>query len=695
MSYRIAVDTGGTFTDVVVADDDGRLTFDKALTTPQRMFDGAREALGLIAGELGTDLDALLREASLFVYATTRATNAIVEKKTAPTAFLTTAGHPDVLRLKEGGKHEPFNFDVAYPEPYVPSRLTWEVPGRVDAQGEVVTALDEDAVRAAVRAARAAGVEAVAVCLLWSIANPAHELRVGEILAEEWPEAPVTLSHQINPAIREYRRASSACIDASLKPLMQSHLGAIRTDLDDAGFTGELVVVTSFGGTLHVEEVVRRPIYTVGSGPSMAPVAADAYGAREEGLSSFVVCDAGGTTFDVSLVQDHEIKTTRETWLGPKWTGDITGLSSVEVTSIGAGGGSIAWIDRGGLLRVGPMSAGSSPGPACYGGGGTEATVTDAAAVLGYFDPAYFLGGRMDLDVEAARAAVLAHVGEPLGIDAQAAAWAVLTVANETMVGAVREITINQGVDPRECVYVAGGGAGGLNAVLLARELGCSTVLVPETAGALSAAGAHFADLVAEVNASRFVTTAAFDADAAAETLRRLDGELDAFAERMPDALTDDQVRTYSVEARYPFQVWDLEIALPSTDLSSPESLEAVKASFHEAHERSFAVHEPGQDVEWDLWGARMTVTLQPPDLDARRERTTASTRARERQREVYFGSTGSVTVSCYDGGSLSPGDAVEGPAVIDEPTTTIVLPPGSRATVTPLRSLLIDVDPA
>ena len=691
MSYRIAVDTGGTFTDVVVADADGNLIFNKALTTPARMFDGASEALTLIAGDLGISLDELMSSTSLFVYGTTRATNAIVEKKTAPTAFFTTEGHPDILRFKEGGKHDPFDFDQRYPEPYIPARLTWEIPGRIDAQGGEYRPLDEEAVRRAARAAREAGAEAVSVCLLWSIANPAHELRVREILLEEWPGVPVTLSHEINPAIREYRRASSAAIDASLKPLMQEHLNAIRSDLADAGFVGELVVVTSFGGALQVEEVVARPIYTVGSGPSMAPVAARAYGSAENTVNNYIVGDSGGTTFDVSLVEENVIKTTREMWLGPKWTGDITGLSSVEVTSIGAGGGSIAWIDSGGLLRVGPQSAGSMPGPACYGRGGTKPTVTDAAAVLGYFDPDYFLGGRMELDMEAAHTAITTHIAEPLGIEPRAAAWAILVVANEAMVGAVREITITQGVDPRECVFVAGGGAGGLNAVMLAAELGCRQVLVPKTAGALSAAGAHFADIVAEVNASQFMTTMRFDRDAAQETIGKLNAQLDAFAARIPRELAAAQTRTYGVEARYPFQVWDLAIPLSDPDLTRPDAERTLEEEFHIAHERSFAVNEPGQHIEWDMWSARLTVPMSPPDLRPQENDGASSSRA-VTTRSAYFGDTGSIEVRCYSGDSLVPGDVIEGPAIVEEITTTVVLPPGCSATVTALRSLLIDI---
>ena len=430
----------------------------------------------------------LLARTDLFVYSTTHATNAILERTTARTAFLVTEGFPDVLVRREGGKTNPFDFGEPYPDPYVPRRLTFEVRERIGAQGEIVEPLDEARTRELVRSLSARSVEAVGVCLLWSIANPVHEEAVGRILDEELPGVPYTLSHRLNPTMREYRRASSTVIDASLKPLLQGHLLDMERDLRGAGFGGELVMAISVGGVMHVRELVDRPIYAVKSGPSLAPIAGRTYAEAELGGADVIVCDTGGTSFDVSLVRGGRIVSTRETWLGPRYTGHLTGLSSVDVRSIGAGGGSIAWLDPGGLLRVGPRSAGAAPGPACYGRGGAEPTVTDAAVVLGYLDPAFFLGGRMSLDVDAARSGVGGLAGA-LGESIERTAHGILAVANEHMVEAIKEITINEGVDPRESLVVAGGGAAGINIVPIARELGCRRVLVPATAGALSACG--------------------------------------------------------------------------------------------------------------------------------------------------------------------------------------------------------------
>ncbi|MDP7641285.1 MAG: hydantoinase/oxoprolinase family protein, partial [Alphaproteobacteria bacterium] len=341
MSYRITVDTGGTFTDMVVASDAGRQVIGKAPTTPERIFNGMKDALDTVADELGVAPEQLLAEASVLIYGTTRATNAIVQGKVAKTAFLTTQGFPDTLVLKEGGKHGPHDFTQDFPDPYIPQKYTFEIPERIDAEGGVRTPLDEAAAREILTRLKAHNFEAIAVCLMWSIMNPGHEQALGRMIEEILPGVPYTLSHELVPIIREYRRASATAIDASLKPLMQEHLRQMESDLRGAGYKGEILISTAVGGCMHVEELAARPIHTVKSGPAMAPVAGLNYARIEEFGSDVIICDAGGTTFDVGLVRDGEVKFTRDTWIGPQWTGHILAISSVDVRSIGAGGGSI------------------------------------------------------------------------------------------------------------------------------------------------------------------------------------------------------------------------------------------------------------------------------------------------------------------------------------------------------------------
>jgi N-methylhydantoinase A len=686
---RISVDTGGTFTDVVVADADGRLTIGKAPTTPERIGLGLSRALESAAEQLGLSLGELLARASVLIYGTTRATNAIVTGRTAKTALLVTEGFRDLLVIKEGGKADPHDFRQAYPEPYVPRRRTFEIPERIDAEGGVVAPLDEAAARRVLATLRGRGIEAVAVCLLWSTANPSHELRLGELIEATLPGVAYTLSHRLNPILREYRRASSAAIDASIKPLMQSHLREMEADLRSAGFAGELLVSTTMAGCMDVRSIAERPIHTVRSGPAMAPVAGVAYAGLESAGATAVVVDTGGTTFDVALVRDGRIVTTQETWIGPRWTGHVLGLPAVDVRSVGAGGGSIAWLDRGGLLRVGPQSAGAQPGPACYGAGGIEPTVTDAALALGYLDPDWFLGGRMKLDVGAARRA-LARIAEPLGLELEAAAWSILSLANERMILAIKDITISEGVDPTEGVLIAGGGAAGLGIVPIARELGCRRVLVPRSAGALSACGMQFADLVSEQVASAPLRSRDFDVVGANAALDGIDFELEKFAAPLEARGYADRNISYSVSAHYASQVWELDVPLPMARFRGARDVERLVRAFHEAHERVFAVRDEASEIEFLTWTGR--VTLRLPRSVAKLERGAGATPGRAQSRTAWFGERERCEALVRRGDSLAVGEPIVGPAIVEEATSTLVLPPGSEARLSPFGTYLVDV---
>jgi N-methylhydantoinase A len=693
MNLRISVDTGGTCTDVVVTDGEGRLVIGKALTTPKRIFEGFAAALETAVAQLGLGLPDALAQSELLIYGTTHATNAALVGDTARTALLVTRGFRDTLVLREGGRPNAFDFGREYPVAYVPRSLTFEVSGRMSSEGEELAPFLEAEVRNTARMLVARSVEAVAVCLLWSVANPAHELAVGRILDEELDGVPYTLSHKLNPVVREYRRASSAAIDASLKPVMQAHLEGLAADLGKAGFNGELLVVTSLGGSMHLEEVVERPIYLVKSGPSMAPVAASTYGEQEAIGNDLLVCDTGGTSFDVSIVRDRRIAETRDTWLGDPLMGHMTGLSSVDVRSIGAGGGSLAWIDDGGLLRVGPQSAGADPGPVCYGLGGTEPAVTDAAAILGYIDPETFLGGRIALEVEAARAATQ-PLADELDLSVEEAAWAILAVANDHMVSAISAITINEGIDPRDATIVAGGGAAGMNIIPIAGELGTTQVLIPRTAGVLSACGGQYADVVMDVTRSKFTTSAEFDFDEINAVLEGLDAELDVLEERLSERGLTSFGRSYGCEARYLFQIWELDVELDSNRLVDGADLDGLMDTFHDLHEKLFSVKELGQTIEFLTWRARLRA-----DLGAQVTQPGVSTNGSEHPaprvtRPAYFPRRGVIETPRYTGESMRPGTVIEGPAVIEEPTTTLVIYPGSTLTTTPSDNYLITIEP-
>ena len=689
MGYRIAVDTGGTFTDMVLLDARGGFHVGKALTTPARISKGMFAALDIVAEAVDQTSSALLANTDILIYGTTRATNAVVTKKTARTAFLTTSGFKDTLVLKEGGKHGPHDYSYDYPQPYIPRRHTFEIEERIGSRGEIVIPLDEARARAVLATVKDRGFEAVAVSLLWSIANDTHEATLGRLIEEVVPGVPYTLSHRLAPILREYRRASATAIDASLKPLMQAHLRGMQSDLRDAGFGGDLLVSTSVGGCQEVETLVDRPIHTLKSGPAMAPVAGRAYAAVENMGGDAIVCDTGGTTFDVGLVRDGQLVYSRDSWLGQQWLGDIIGASTVDVRSIGAGGGSIAWVDAGGLLRVGPQSAGSTPGPACYGAGGTDPTVTDAALVLGYIDPTYFNGGRLALDRTAAES-VIRTLAETLVKSVDEAAYAVMVIANELMIKAISEITVNDGLNPRESVIVAGGGAAGFNIMPIARELGCDTVILPRTASALSACGMHYSSIVFEATRSLFTDSTGFDRTGVNAVLDEIEAELMAFRDSLVTGANAAVSLEFFVEARYRAQVWELDTVLPKRRLDSDSDVVELIEMFHQTHDRVYAMRDEGSPVECVNWKGRISIRSfeTPPEHNAT---VVASTPQASARRDCFFGSDARVDTPVFRGNTLAPGAEVAGPAIIEEPTTTIVVYPGMSARLSAAGDYILD----
>ncbi len=686
---RFAVDTGGTFTDLVVEDDNGEVRMYKASTTPTDPVAGVLDTLALAAEDYGVSRSDLLARGDMLIHGTTHAINAIVTGNTARTAFLTTRGHPDVLVLREGGRIEPFNFTVPYPQPYVPRSLTYEVVERIMYNGEVREALDEKEVVETIAQLKKAKVEAVAVCLLWSIVNPAHEIRVGELLEEHLPGVPYTLSHVLNPSLREYRRASSAAIDASLKPLMGAYMGGLESRLRDAGFDGRVLVVTTQGGAMDAADMAQSPIHSINSGPAMAPLAGRAYAQADSGADTAIIADTGGTTFDVSLVRGGRIPWTRETWIGQPYRGHMTGFPAVDVKSIGAGGGSIAWVDEGGLLHIGPQSAGAVPGPVCYGKGGTEPTVTDASVVLGWIDPDFFLGGAMSLDREAAAKAIQSQVGDKLGFGLHEAAAAILSVATENMVHAIEDITVNQGIDPRGAVLIGGGGAAGLNVTAIARRLGCERAIIPDVAAALSAAGALMSDLRAEFSGTLYTQTAGFETERVNELLARLESQCQEFIAG-PGAGSIEQIIEFTAEARYPSQIWEIEVPLRGNRVASDQDVADLRDDFHSTHQEIFAIADNKSEVEVVGWRANVRCRLRDGVEWTVKEAVASDIEVPE-HREAYFEGSGLVDARVLRFEDMARGEEVTGPAIIESSFTTVVVDPGASAVRRDSGSLVIN----
>ncbi|MDE0391574.1 MAG: hydantoinase/oxoprolinase family protein [Rhodospirillales bacterium] len=674
MAFDVCIDIGGTFTDCVITEDRGEMRIFKSPTTPGQFARGVMDVLGLAAAHYGQEPRAFLANVDSIVHGTTVSTNALVEGRTARVGLICNEGHPDVLTLREAQPKRTFDWRLDYPDPFVPRHLTVEVAGRIDADGQEYAPLSEADVRAAIAHFRTMEVEAVAVCLLWSIVNSAHEDRIGEIFRQEWPEMPVTLSHRLNPIPREYRRTISAAIDASLHPIVGAYVGELRDSLAEAGFRKELLLANCIGGMMPPDEMLRKPIYSVMSGPTLAPIAASHLTEEED----VIVIDMGGTTFDVSAIRAGRLVVSPEAMFG----NDRLGIPKVDVRSIGAGGGSIAWVDVGGLLHVGPQSAGAVPGPACYGKGGTEPTVTDANVILGIIDPDYYLGGRIRLDRAAAERAV-GTVADALGIDLVEAAYTIHTTSNHHMIAAIEDITVNEGINPRESYLVAGGGATACHVGEMVRELGITNFMIPKLTAGLSALGGLISEIKWEETATLHTDAARFAGGAVNGLLERLRESGNAFLARA-GVPAERRRFEYAFMGRYQYQSWEIEVPFTVGDAGLGESnLETLVEGFHRTHERVYTIRIDEDLVEFTTWKVRAVGERWEGDAVVRGTVPAQDGPLPQKApRQIYVRELGGLTeVPVYDGGSLGSAAVIEGPAVIEEETTTVLLLPGMTAT--------------
>ena len=673
MAFDVCIDIGGTFTDCVITEDRGEMRIFKSPTTPDRFARGVMDVLGLAAAHYGQEPGAFLASVDSIVHGTTVSTNALVEGRTARVGLICNEGHPDVLTLREAQPKRTFDWRLDYPDPFVPRHLTVEVAGRIDADGQEYAPLSEADVRAAIAHFRTMEVEAVAVCLLWSIVNSAHEDRVGEIFRQEWPEMPVTLSHRLNPIPREYRRTISAAIDASLHPIVGAYVGELRDSLAAAGFGKELLLANCIGGMMPPDEMLRKPIYSVMSGPTLAPIAASHLTEQED----VIVIDMGGTTFDVSAIRAGRLVVSPEAMFGE----DRLGIPKVDVRSIGAGGGSIAWVDVGGLLHVGPRSAGAMPGPACYGKGGTEPTVTDANVILGIIDPDYYLGGRIRLDRAAAERAV-GGVADVLGIDLVEAAYAIHTTSNHHMIAAIEDITVNEGINPRESYLVAGGGATACHVGEMVRELGIESFMIPKLTAGLSALGGLISDIKWEETATLHTDAARFAGPAVNALLARLRESGDDFLARA-GVPAERRRFEYAFMGRYQYQSWEIEVPFTLTGPGIAEGdIETLVEGFHQTHERVYTIRIDEDLVEFTTWKVRAIGARWAGDAVSRSTLPAQEGPLPQKSpRRIYVRELGGLAeLPVYDGGALGSGAVIAGPAVIEEETTTVLLLPGMTA---------------
>jgi len=668
---QIGVDIGGTFTDIVALHDDGKLFLTKVPTTPHNLLQGIAAALQRVLALAGADPGAVRR----FIHGTTVATNAVLEQKGAVTGVLMTEGFEDVLELgrQKRSRMYDLDMDVETPTFLAPRRRRVGIRERVDARGQVLTLLDEDQVRAAVTRLRDDGVQAIAVCYLFSFLNPQHEQRTRELVREVAPELTVSLSSTVDPRFREYERLCVTAFDAYLAPVVSRYLAGLADTLQALGVPAVPQIMRSCGGIVSAALAAQQPVTLFLSGPAGGVVGAQC-AAEQSGISDFISLDMGGTSNDVSVVQGGRPLIASEGRIGrfPVRT------PMVDCNSIGAGGGSLAWLDAACGLRVGPMSAGAEPGPACYGRGGYQPTVTDASVLLGYLNPESFAGGSLWLDVSAAEAAV-ARLADQLDLSVTATAAGIHQVVNARMADQIRLMTIQRGYDPRQFTLVLLGGAGPVHGVALAEELGIREILVPQAPGVLSAFGLLAAAV--EHHHARTLPSVVEQADLSAVNalLTTLDeaGRKRMHEEGVPPA----EVRmAYAADMRYVGQAYELEVPL-SAPLRN-EDLAGVQAAFHAVHERVYGYHRAGQPVEFINFRAVHTCPLPRPWVRPLPRSGRSLADAHVGERRAYFASAGFIPTPLFDRARLPVGERCHGPAIIEQPDTTTVIHPGYSASV-------------
>jgi len=701
-TIHLGVDIGGTFTDLVMVDGEGRISTAKALTTPGELEKGVLDAIALAAEAKGMTLEALLRRVSVFGHGTTQATNALIERKGARTGLITTRGFGDTIGLQRllgftaGLSADQLGWysKRRYPDPIVPRELRREVPERVDHAGRVLLALDEGDARRAVEELSQAGVETFAVALLWSFRNPAHEKRIGEIIRELRPDAYVSLSCEVSPVIGEYERMATTALNSYLALKVVSYLDHVESVLRERGFEGRFYILNSAGGVMPAHEAARKPVLLVASGPT-GGVLGSLQLAKTLGHRNVITTDMGGTSFDVSIIVDGKplVSGTHEAG------GYHLNTPMIDIRAVGAGGGSIARVENG-LLRVGPESAGAKPGPVCYGLGGRLATVTDADVVLGIISPDNFLGGRMKLDESAAREAIRSQIAEPLGLGVEQAAAGIVRVVDAHMADTLREVTIGRGHDPRDFVIFAYGGAGPAHCAGFGVELGARRIIIPATSMAHSAYGALASDIHQSSERSLLIRGGGghrepwegIDAALVADIFADLDRECLAAIEKAGIAAAEAEI-VRTIDIRYRRQTHDLMVVFPSGPVT-PETVRAgverFQADYEANYGRGAGFREAG--IELNTFRVQATGRHRKPELSwsgAEAVPLPGRRRLFEPLLETW------LTVEVWQWLDLPVGHHVRGPAVIEHPETTVYVGSGQTAVLDSLGNLSIDLTEA
>ena len=677
MKYVIGIDTGGTFTDLICVDEQGESIIIKTPSTPEDPSVAIINGLGGVAAKTGKNLKEFLSDVTRICHGTTVTTNTVLTWTGAKVGLLCTKGFRDILGIRFGIRETPYDYTVPAPKPLSPRYLRVPVEERIKWNGEVVTPLNEADVTKACRYFREQAVDAIVVGFIWSFKNPAHERRAVEICREELPDVYVCGSCDVQPEIREYWRMSTATLNAYVGPNLSNYLKNLVQTLNQSGFNGQILITQSNAGVIFPEIAIEQAVRTILSGPACSPAAA-AYLASPMNLKDLITIDMGGTSFDVCLIRDGQPCTALETAVAGVYH---LKLPLIDVHTIGAGGGSIAWLDPVKVLHVGPQSAGAFPGPACYGKGGTEPTSTDADLLLGYLNPEYFLGGEMPVDVELARIAIKEKIADPLGMDVIEAAKAIRKIIDHSMSDAISQVSVERGEDPRKYTLVAAGGAGPVHVASLAKPLDIKQVLISRSSSIFCALGSIIADLRHDLVNSVVSKTSQINAEALNGAFQDMQSKGDEYLDREGIVATDRYHRK-SIDMRYKGQFHEVELPMSEAELSD-EGIDHIVESFHQKHEELYAYRDV---VETEMINLRLAAygKVVKPARKSMKETSADVSGFVKGKRDVFFEEKlGYVPTTIYDGDRMTAGNIVDGPAVIEQRTTTVVVPPDARLEVT------------
>ena len=671
--YRLGIDAGGTFTDFVLADKSGNIKIYKTPSTPDDPTKAIEDGLKIISEDLEINPSDIISQSDLCINGTTVGLNALIQHKGSPVGLICTEGHEDSIEIRLGHKEDGYRYDPDYPPAVMlsPRFLRKGIRERILSNGKVKISINEDDVREACKIFVDEGVNSIAISFIWSVLNPSHEIIAEKIVREMMPNAFITVGSRLYPQIREYTRTSTAVTNAYLSPTLKSYVSAINEYFISLGGENNVRYFQSNGGLATGDVMTDRSVYAINSGPASAPIAGLSI-ANPFKYKNVITVDMGGTSFDITLTKGGSTNLNKNV----DFLRYRIGVPMIHVETLGAGGGSIAWIDEMGLLQVGPQSAGANPGPACYSKGGEKPTVSDANLVLGYLNPDGLIGGKLPLNYENAFSSIEKNIAKPLGMEVEKAAYGIFTIVNSNMVNGIRRVTVERGYDPRDFVLVAGGGATGAHITALAKEMGIDTVIVSKLSSGLCAYGQIISDV--KYNYMATIPTR-LDSIKAAEKINKTFKEIESkgIEHLNKDGFEEKKINTYrSLEMRYVGQIHECTVNIDFFEITE-ETLKNIKEAFHNRHEELYTYSEKDSPVELVNIESTIYGRIDRPNYSELENKGQINDALKISRNLIFSEKGNSLKTPVYDGNKLSPGNLIDGPAVVEEDTTTLVIESG------------------